>query len=111
MQVLVSLGYALPELLACGIAIAMLWSGAQAGRARSLGLWGICVMLACAFLQLGLGLYQALMISQLQGDSASDPSRMFALLGSVRLVLNCAWLAGVLLVVQGLCLATRVPRA
>lgn len=111
MRALTSLGYALPELLACGAALALLWSSAQPGRPRRLGLWGAGLMLGCAVLQLGIGFYQAWMIERMQGESAVGLTRMFALLGGVRLLVNCVSLSGFLMVAWGLCQATRVPRA
>ena len=111
MRMLTTLGYALPELLACAIALALLWSSAQAGRARQLGLWGVGMMLECAVLQLGIGLYQTCMIDGMQGGSASGMSQMFALVGGVRLLVNCVSLGGFVLVVWALCQATRAPRA
>lgn len=110
-QFLVTFGYSLPELLACGIGLAMLWSSAQPGRPRTLGLWGVGLMLACAVLQLLLGLSQAWMINKMSGDSTASVSRMFGLLGGVRLLINCISLAGLLILVRGLCLAARAKRA
>ncbi|MET0893086.1 MAG: hypothetical protein ABWY01_05905 [Pseudoxanthomonas sp.] len=109
-QMLTVLGYALPELLACGVALALLWSSAQRGKARDHGLWGAGLMLVCAVLQLGIGFYQAWMIDSMQGDSAIGMSRMFALVGAVRLLVNCVSLAGFVLVVWALCQATRTTR-
>ncbi len=109
-QALTAFGYSLPELLACGIALAMLWSVAQPGRPRDLGLWGVGLMLACALLQLGMGVYQNWMIHRLEGDSARRLGSMFALLGGVRLLINCLSLTGLVLVVWGLCQATRAQR-
>ncbi|MGH8026437.1 MAG: hypothetical protein ACREO0_06885 [Pseudoxanthomonas sp.] len=110
MQLLTTFGYSLPELVAYVVALAMLWSGAQPGRPRDLGLWGIGLMLACAVLQLGIGLYQSWMINQMQGDSIATMSRMVALLSGVRLLINCLSLVGLILVVRGLCLAARKTR-
>ncbi|NDK39372.1 hypothetical protein DT603_11015 [Pseudoxanthomonas gei] len=111
MRMLTTLGYALPELLACGVALALLWSSAQRGRARDHGLWGAGLMLVCAVLQLGIGFYQTWMIDGMQGDSAVGMSRLFALLGAVRLLVNCVSLGGFLLVVWALCQATRTSHA
>ena len=47
---LTTLGYSFPELLACGIALAMLWTAARPGKPRQLGLIGAGLMLACAVL-------------------------------------------------------------
>lgn len=104
---LTTLGYSLPELLACGIALAMLWSAARPGKARRLGLIGIGLMLGCAVLQLGLGLYQNWAIHSLAGDSATQLSTIFARLGAVRMLINCVSLAGLVMIAWGLCKATR----
>lgn len=105
---LTTLGYSLPELLACGIALAMLWSAARPGKARQLGLIGIGLMLACTLLQLALGLYQNWAIHSLAGDSATQIGTLFARLGAVRTSINCVSLAGLVMIAWGLCKATRV---
>jgi len=103
---LTTLGYALPELLACGIALAMLWAAARPGKARQLGLIGVGLMLACALLQLAVGLYQNWVIST-DTDSAVQISTIFARLGAVRMLINCVSLAGLVMIAWGLCKATR----
>lgn len=103
---LTTLGYALPELLACGIALAMLWTAARPGKARQLGLIGIGLMLTCALLQLAVGLYQNWVIST-AADSAVQISMIFARLGIVRMLINCVSLAGLVMIAWGLCKATR----
>jgi len=108
---LTTLGYALPELLACGIALAMLWSAARPGKARQLGLIGIGLMFACAVLQLGLGLYQNWVIQSLAGDSAAQISMIFARLGVVRMLVNCVSLVGLVMIAWGLCKATQSATA
>ena len=50
---LTTLGYALPELLACGIALAMLWTTARHGKPRQLGLTGVGLMLASCLVAAG----------------------------------------------------------
>ncbi|MEO6104449.1 MAG: hypothetical protein ABIP44_12560 [Pseudoxanthomonas sp.] len=107
MPALTTLGYAFPELLACGIALAMLWSAARPGKARQLGLTGAGLMLACAFLQLALGLYQAWMIQAANAGAATEISTIFARLGIVRMLVNCVSLAGFVMIAWGLCRATR----
>lgn len=104
---LTTLGYSFPELLACSIALAMLWSAARPGKPRQWGLIGIGLMLACAVLQLGVGLYQNWVIHSLAGDSATRISTIFAWLGAVRMLINCVSLAGLVMVAWGLCKATR----
>jgi hypothetical protein len=107
---LTTLGYSFPELLACGIALAMLWSAARPGKPRRLGLIGIGLMLGCAVLQLGLGLYQNWVIST-AADSATQISTVFARLGAVRMLINCVSLAGLVMIAWGLCKATRQAEA
>lgn len=107
---LTTLGYSLPELLACGIALAMLWTTARPGKARQLGLIGVGLMLVCAVLQLALGFYQQWMLHS-QTDPAISLNRMFTLLSSVRLLVNCVSLTGLVLVAWGLCKATRQVEA
>ena len=109
MPMLTTLGYSLPELLGCGIAMALLWSGAQPGRPRSLGLAGLGMMLVCVLLQLGIGLYQNWMIQS--GGSAMDMQAMFMMLGIVRLLINCFFMGGVVLLAWALCQALRPQRA
>ena len=105
---LTTLGYSFPELLACGIALAMLWTTARPGKPRRLGLTGIGLMLACALLQLALGLYQSWVIQAASGGAATEISMIFARLGIVRMLINCVSLAGLMVVVWGLCGATRL---
>lgn len=104
--VLTTLGYSLPELLACGTALAMLWTVARPGKTRQLGLIGVGLMLVCAVLQLALGFYQQWMLHS-QTDPAISLGRMFAMLSSVRLLVNCVSLTGLVLMAWGLCKATR----
>ena len=103
---LTTVGYAFPELLACSIALAMLWSAARPGKPRQLGLIGVALMLGCALLQLAVGLYQNWVIST-AADSATEIGIIFARLGIVRMLINCVSLAGLVTIVWGLCKATR----
>jgi hypothetical protein len=106
---LTTLGYSLPELLGCGIAMALLWSGAQPGRPRSLGLAGLGLMLGCVLLQLGLGLYQNWMIQR--GGGALDLQSRFMVLGIMRLLINCFFMGGVVMLAFALSRALRPHRA
>ena len=108
LPVLTTLGYSLPELLACGIALAMLWTAARPGKPRRLGLIGIGLILAGALLQQLLGLYQEWMMRASITDSALEISHAFSRLGILRMLINCVSLGGLLTVVWGLCGATRV---
>ena len=107
---LTTLGYSFPELLACGIALAMLWTTARPGKPRRLGLTGIGLMLVCALLQLALGLYQSWMIQAANVGTGTELSAIFARLGIVRMLVNCVSLAGMVMIVWGLCGATRVEK-
>ena len=104
---LTTLGYSLPELLACGIALAMLWTTARAGKPRQLGLIGIGLMLSATLVQLGLSLYQNCMIQSSHDGSMVDLNQLFRLLGVVRMLVNCVSVTGLVLVAWGLCKATH----
>lgn len=108
---LTTAGYSLPELLACGVGLGLLWTSAQAGKPRRLGLAGLGLMLGCAVLQLAIGLFQTWVIHDLQGQGGNDLTRVFGALGIVRMLVNCVSLAGLLMLAWGLCLATRPPKA
>lgn len=101
------LGYALPELFALGIAIALLTTNARPGPGRRLGLIGIGVMLVAAFAGTGIGIVQQLWINDYGAQSSADLSRMFSMLAMVRVAINLVSMAGLLTVVWGLCRATR----
>ena len=103
---LTTLGYSFPELLACAIALAMLWSAARPGKARQLGLIGIGLMLGSAVLQLALGIYQNWVISS-AADPATQIGATLARLGAVHMLINCVSLAGLVMISWGLCKATR----
>ena len=108
---LTTLGYALPELLACGIALALLWTAARAGTPRRLGLIGVGLILTGALLQLGLSLYQNWMIQSSYDGSTMDLSRLFGLLGIVRVLVQCVSMGGLVLLAWGLCKATQPEAA
>lgn len=105
---LTTLGYSFPELLACGIALAMLWTAARPGKPRQLGLIGVGLMLACALLQFALGLYQSWMIQAASAGTGTELTAVFARIGIVRILVNCVSLAGLVVIVWGLCRATRL---
>ena len=104
---LTTLGYSLPELLACGIALAMLWTTARPGKPRQLGLIGIGLMLSATLVQLGLSLYQNWMIQSSHDGSMVDLNQLFRLLGIVRMLVNCVSVTGLVLLAWGLCKATQ----
>lgn len=104
---LATLGYSLPELLAYGIALGMLWTTARAGKPRQLGLIGVGLMLSATLVQLGLSLYQNWMIQSSRVGSMVDLNQLFRLLGVVRVLINCVSVTGLALVAWGLCKATQ----
>lgn len=104
---LTTLGYALPELLACGIALALLWTTARDGKPRQLGLIGVGLMLVGTLVQLGLSLYQNWMIQSSYGGAGMDLSRLFGMLGIVRVLIQCVSMSGLVLIAWGLCKATQ----
>jgi hypothetical protein len=65
-------------------------------------------MLACVVLQLGIGLYQNWMIQS--GGSAMDMQAMFMMLGIVRLLINCFFMGGVVMLAVALSQALRPTR-
>jgi hypothetical protein len=106
-----SSAYVLPELLACGTGVVLLWTRAAPGRARSVGLAGIGLMLACALLQLGLGLYQQWTLHALRGGDYAEVSALMGVVGGLRVLVNCASMAGLVVLAWAFCVATREPRA
>ena len=109
MPLLSTIGYSLPEMLGCGIAMALLWSGTQPGRPRSLGMIGLGMMLVCVLLQLGISLYQSWLVQSSTG--AMDMQDMFVVLGIVRLLINCFFMGGVVMLAMALSQALRSSRA
>jgi hypothetical protein len=103
MQWLTLLSFAIPELLAIGLALAMLAGNARPGPGRRLGLIGISVMLAAAVAGIALSVVQGFALQNVGGDL----QRTLGLMTSLRVVLHIASLAGLLTVVWGLCRATR----
>jgi hypothetical protein len=106
-QWLTLLAYSMPELFGLGIALALLASNARPGPARRFGMTGIGAMLIAALLGLGLSVYQQFVIANAAGDAQSI-QRIFSMLSAIRIVLNLLSMGGLLVVVWGLCGATRV---
>ena len=104
------MAYSLPELLACGLALALLWTSAAAGQPRRLGLVGVGAMLACALLQLGLGLYQQWLLHAAQGDGFATLGTVMSSISALRMLINCVSMAALVLVAWALCRATRAPQ-
>ena len=62
-------------------------------------------------LQLALGLYQAWMIQAANAGAATEISAIFARLGIARMLINCVSLTGLVMIVWGLCKATRPEKS
>ncbi|MFZ5637740.1 MAG: hypothetical protein ACOY82_14260 [Pseudomonadota bacterium] len=104
---LTMLGYALPELFALGIALALLSTNARPGAGRRLGLIGIGVMLLASLAGFAVGIVQQVWVADYSAQSAADMSRIFSMFGALRIAINLISLGGLLTVVWGLCRATR----
>jgi uncharacterized membrane protein YjjP (DUF1212 family) len=107
MQWLTLLSFAIPELLAMGVALAMLAGNARPGPGRRLGLIGISAMVAAALAGTALSVVQGIVLQNAGGDL----QRMLGVMTSVRVLLHIVSLAGLLTVVWGLCRATRADDA
>lgn len=103
MQWLTLMSFAIPELLALGVAFALLAGNARPGAGRRLGMIGIAVMLVASLAGLALNVAQSFALQAAGGDV----HRMLSVLTSLRVLLNVLSLAGLLTVVWGLCRATR----
>jgi hypothetical protein len=93
------LTFALPELFALGVALALLLTNARPGPGRQLGLIGISIMLGASCAGLAL--------SVLQGLSLSGSGGMSSVFSVLRTLVNVCSLGGLLCVVWALCRATR----
>ena len=100
-------GYSLPELIGLGIALTLLYTQARPGAARRLGAIGLGVMLAALLLGIGASVFQQLWLSGLADPDPTRLGRFYAVLGVVRIVIGLVSMAGLIIVVQGLCRATR----
>jgi hypothetical protein len=107
MQWLTLLSFTIPELLALGVAFALLASNARPGAGRRLGMIGLSVMLAASLAGFALNVGQSFALQTIDGDV----HRMLGVLTSLRVLLNVLSLAGLLTVVWGLCRATRETEA
>jgi len=104
--------YALPELFALGVALALLMNHARAGAGRRLGMIGIATMLAASVVGLTISVLQNLLLSNTNnGGSNTDLHSMMSAISALRMLVNLASLGGLLTVVWGLCRATREPPA
>lgn len=100
-----TLGYALPELLGMGIALALLLASARPGHGRRIGLIGLGAMIAASLLSVGLVIVQNL---ALRGDGAGSLSQTFAFFSMAHVVLNVLSMGGLVTLVWGLCVQTQV---
>ena len=105
MQVLTMAGYQLPELIAAVVALAMLWTSARPGSARTKGLIGVGMTLFAAICGLGMSVLQAWMYSS--NDTATELQQFFAVMGAVGILLNLLLAVGLVLIAWGLCQASR----
>ena len=103
MRWLTLLPFTIPELLALGVAFALLAGNARPGAGRRLGMIGVSVMLIASLAGLALNVAQSFAL-QAAGD---DLHRVLSVMTSLRVLLNIVSLAGLLTVVWGLCRATR----
>jgi hypothetical protein len=105
MQILTMAAYQLPELIAAVVALALLWSSARPGPPRNKGLIGIGLILFAIVCSLAMSVLQAWMFSN--NGTATDLQQFFAVLGAVGVLVNLVLAVGLVLIVLGLCQATR----
>ena len=108
-QVLTLFGYALPELLGCGIALAMLLSGARPGPGRKQGVTGLALMLGSVVIGLLLSLWQNWSVQArfAAGDGTVEIAHFYAAMGVVRILFHLVYMAGLLLLAWGFCRASK----
>lgn len=108
-QVLTIFGYALPELLGCGIALAMLLSGARPGPGRKQGVTGLALMLGSVMISLLLSLWQNWFVhARLDaGDSTVEIAHFYAAMSVARILCKLVYMAGLLLLAWGFCRASK----
>ncbi len=107
MSWLMLLGYALPELIGLGVALTLLYTNARPGAGRRLGSIGLGIMLAALLLGIGVSVFQQLWLSGLSDPDPTRLGRFYALLGVVRILIGLVSMAGLIVLVQGLCRATQ----
>jgi hypothetical protein len=105
MQLLTMAGYQLPDLLGAVVALTMLWTSARPGPARNKGLIGAGLTLFASICRLGMGVVQTWVYSS--NGAAMEQQHFFALMGIVGVLLNLLLAVGLVLIVWGLCQATR----
>ena len=99
-----TLGYALPELLGMGIALALLLTSARPGHGRRIGLIGLGAMIVAATLSIALVIVQNLAVRNADGGL----SQAFAVFSMAHVVLNVLSMGGLVTLVWGLCVQTLV---
>ncbi len=99
-----TLGYALPELLGMGIALALLLTSARPGHGRRIGLIGLGAMIVAAMLSIALVIVQNLAVRNADGGL----SQAFAVFSMAHVVLNVLSMGGLVTLVWGLCVQTQV---
>lgn len=99
--------YALPNLLAIGIGMYLLATGARPGPGRKLGLIGLIVLLFAALAGFGLSALQTLWIMSAQASQAGTSEGTIALFNALRVALNVLSAGGLLTLVWALCRASR----
>ncbi len=107
-QVLTIFGYALPELLGCGIALAMLLSGTRPGPGRKQGVTGLALMLGSVTIGLLLSLWQNWFVqARFAAGDGTEIAHFYATMSVVRILCNLVYMAGLLLLAWGFCRASR----
>lgn len=99
-----TLGYALPELLGMGIALALLLTSARPGHGRRIGLIGLGAMIVAAMLSIALVIVQNLAVRNADGGGLSQA---FAFFSMAHVVLNVLSMGGLVTLVWGLCVQTQ----
>ncbi len=102
LPLLSALGHQLPHLIACAVALGLLWGWARPGTPRTLGLVGAGILLLTALA--GGALMTLQMMSVYHPTSAMPALRIYGLL---HMVLNLASAAALVLIAHALCKATR----
>ncbi|WP_454828269.1 hypothetical protein [Pseudoxanthomonas wuyuanensis] len=105
MQLLTMVGYQVPEAIAALVALALLWTSAQPGPARSKGIAGIGLVLFSVICRFAVSVLQTWMLQQ--RDTVLDMQHFFAAMGIAGMLLNLLSAVGLVLIVWGLCQATR----
>ncbi|TXH75532.1 MAG: hypothetical protein E6Q88_03505 [Lysobacteraceae bacterium] len=102
-----TLGIFLPELLGLTIAFILLSSRAPRGRMRNYGLAGVAIMAVCALLGLALSLFQNAMAMRQAASGGGNLADLYPIMLAARMLLRVVTLGGLLLIVWGLCEASR----